>query len=323
MMTPRTSEPLRIATRGSALALRQTDIVRALLARAHPGLETDVVIVTTTGDRDPRPFSEIGGKGLFTSEVERAVVEGRADAAVHSAKDLTAELADGCALVCVPGRADAEDVVVGGQGSRGEERLASLRPGAKVGTSSMRRRALLAELRPDLDPVALRGNLDTRLRKVAEGTVDVAIVARAGLQRLGSKVDAAGLDPARWVPAPGQGALAVEGLAERTDIAALFAPLDDVLAHARLTCERAFARTMEGGCSIPLGCSASLEGDALVVTGFLGMPDGSAQIRDRISGPPARAEEMGRELAAAMLNSGGDAILAEIRSEELLQVEEP
>lgn len=319
----RTSNRLTVASRGSALALRQCEIVSALLKRAHPELEVEVLVVKTAGDKDSRPFAAIGGKGLFTSEVERAVVEGDADVAVHSAKDLTAELASGCSLIAIPPRAPNEDVVVGGSDADGDTRLAMLRPGSTVGTSSMRRRALLAELRGDLEVVELRGNLDTRLRKVAEGSVDAAILARAGIERIGADVSFGSLAPERWVPPPGQGALAIEALADRGDLVELFSALDDPGARAEVMCERAFGARLEGGCSVPLGCSARAGDGAMVVTGFLGLPDGLQSIRDRISGPPNQAESLGRELAEAILASGGDEILRELQGEIPPEIDAP
>lgn len=308
---------LVIASRGSRLALRQSEMVADLLRAAQPGLEVEIRPVTTTGDRDARPFGEIGGKGLFTSEVEREVVEGRADIAVHSAKDLTAELHEGCTIVCVPPRASVADVVVGSSGDSGEERLANLPAGAKVGTSSIRRRALLAEGRPDLEVVDFRGNLDTRLRKVSEGQVDAAILAAAGIERLvGAEVDADELEPSRWVPAPAQGALAVEALIERDDIADLFVGLGDPGATAEVACERAFAERLEGGCSVPLGCLAQADGHDLRVLGYLGDPQGGQSLRDRISGSVNEPEQLGRELAEAILAAGGDEILAELQAQD-------
>lgn len=314
-----------IATRGSKLALVQTQIVADLIAAAHPSIHIEIAKVSTTGDKDARPYAQIGAKGLFTTEVERELQEGRADIAVHSAKDLTTELGDGCRIVCVPRRGSVHDVVVGGDGSSGEERLGRLRPGSRVGTSSMRRRALLAELRSDLDAVELRGNLDTRLRKVADGEVDAAILAAAGIERLAPDAapDVAPLEPSRWVPAPAQGALAVEALAERVELAALLEPLQDPAAAAEIACERTFAQRLEGGCSVPLGCLARAEGSRLVVTGFLGWPDGSQGVRDRISGSIDEAEDLGRELADAILASGGDEIVAELRAADLPAVSEP
>lgn len=317
-MTP-TSKTVVIASRGSRLALTQTGSIADALRALHPGLEVEIEVVKTKGDVDQRPFAEIGGKGLFTSEVERAVAEGAADIAVHSAKDLTAELHGDCALLAVPRREDAADVVVGGSGATGEERLGNLPPGATVGTSSLRRRSLLLESRPDLQVVELRGNLDTRLRKVAEGEVDVAILAAAGIARLRGEsdpVDMARIDPGWWVSAPGQGALAIEGRADRDDLPELLAPLEDAAARASLLAERAFSARLEGGCSVPLGCVAGFGPGGLVLTGYLALPDGSRTIRDKVSGPATHAEAMGKELAEAIIASGGDDILEELRYEE-------
>jgi len=306
-------DSLVIATRGSRLARRQAHMVSKLITEAHPHVAVEISTVATEGDRDRRAFAAIGGRGLFVSEVEREVVEGRADIAVHSAKDLTADLAPECAIVCVPPRAAVADVVAGGWGDRGEERLRALRPGATVGTSSMRRRLLVGEARPDVAVVELRGNLDTRLDKVARGEVDAAILAAAGIDRLGAEASCAPLDPAWWIPAPGQGALAVEALAARTGVAELFAPLEDSAARAEISCERAFARTLEGGCSVPLGCLARAGAGGLVATGWLASPLTQQSIRDRISGPVGSAEALGTELAKAVLAGGGDELLADVR----------
>lgn len=306
---------LVLASRGSRLALRQCELVTDALRRLYPELEVRAHVVETKGDVDSRPFSAIGGKGLFTSEVEAAVVRGEADVAVHSAKDLTAELAEGCVLACVPARGPRADVVVGGPGDSGAERLGGLPEGARVGTSSMRRRALLAESRPDLEVVEFRGNIDTRLRKVEQGEVDAAILASAGVERLGSTTPTGTLDPGWWVPAPSQGALALEALSDRDDVIELLAPLEDPGARAEVACERGFAARLEGGCSIPLGCSAVVEGPRLIVNGLLAMPDGSQVIRDRISGGLHEAEALGAELAGAIDSCGGAEILEILRDE--------
>lgn len=321
-MSP-TSSRLVLATRGSRLARTQASIVADLVRAAHADLDVELRVVTTTGDRDARPFGAIGGKGLFTAEIERAIVDGVADAAIHSAKDLTSDLAPGCALVCIPVRGSVSDVVVGGNGATGEERLASLAPGAVVGTSSMRRRALLAEARPDVEVRELRGNLDTRLREVEDGELDAAILAAAGIERLTGRAPEGVLDPDWWVPAPAQGALAVEGLEDRDDVVALFAGLDDASARAEVTAERAFARRLEGGCSVPLGCLARVRGSDIVVTAFLGSPSGAGNLRDRASGSIEEAAQLGAELAGAILSAGGDEILAEVRESDPPQPVEP
>jgi hydroxymethylbilane synthase len=314
-----------MASRGSPLAVVQAELVANRVRNAYPSLEVELVTVSTTGDSDRRPFRHIGGKGLFVAEVERTVIEGRADVAVHSAKDLTAELAGSATIVCVPERASPADVVVGGAGSSGEDRLAALAPGAVVGTSSARRRALIAEARPDLDVTDLRGNLGTRLGRVAGGQIDAAVVAVAGLERLDPENSPpwSELDPDWWVPAPAQGALAVEARTDREDLAELFGPLDDVVARAEIVTERAFARRLEGGCSVPLGCLARAGAHGLVVTGYVGAPDGSSGLRDRTSGPLDSAPALGVELAEALLAAGADDILADISADSAAEVGPP
>jgi hydroxymethylbilane synthase len=310
----RATATLTIATRGSRLALWQARFVGDLVMQHHPDMEIEILTVSTKGDKDQRPFSEIGGKGIFMTEVERAVVDGSADIAVHSAKDLTAELAPGCAIVAVPERAAPEDVVVGGTGDTGEARLGSLPPGAVVGTSSLRRRALLAEARPDLKIAEFRGNIDTRIEKVARGDVDATILASAGIDRLGGgNADTAPLGADWWVSAPGQGALAVEALSDRFDLIELLGPVGHPESAAELACERAFSKRLEGGCTVPLGCLARATEGRLIVNGFLGLPDGSRGMRDRISGPLSDAVALGTELAEAIFYGGGDEILEELK----------
>lgn len=286
--------------------MRQTEIIAELIHDRDPSWKIDPVVVTTSGDRDRRPFTQIGSQGLFVAEVERAVVEGRADCAVHSAKDLTSTLGEGCRLV-FPTRGPVHDVVIGGQGS-GHEILNDLPAGASVGTSSMRRRALLQETRPDVEVVELRGNLDTRLEKVARGDCDAAILAAAGLQRLGANTSGA-LDPSWWVPPPGQGALAIEFATAPSEVEDLLQALDDPSVHARVDCERSFASALEGGCSVPLGCLATLEGETLIATGYIGSTTGDGSVRDRVSGSAREARTLGRELAEAMLAAGGAELL--------------
>ncbi|HVF54120.1 MAG TPA: hydroxymethylbilane synthase [Actinomycetota bacterium] len=313
-----------IATRGSALALRQTEIIADLLRSAYPEIDIEISTVTTRGDADDRSFAEIGVTSLFAAAVEERLIDGRADIAVHSAKDVTTVLAPGCTIVCIPSRAEPHDVVIGGTGDTGEQRLGSLSDGATVGTSSMRRRAQIAAERPDLNLVEFRGNLDTRMRRVASGEVDAAVVAAAGLARLGAADPAAGaLDPEWWIPAPGQGALLVEARSDRADLHDLFEGLGNPASTAEVAAERAFAATLEGGCSVPLGCLARSTGASLIVTGYLGAPDGTFALRDRISGHISEAASLGRELAEAILGSGGDEILADVRAAATVPPAEP
>lgn len=303
--------------------MRQAELVAEGLRKAWPGLDVVLHPVTTRGDKDTRPFAAIGGKGLFVTEVEQALVDGDADLAVHSAKDVTSELAPGCRLIAFPVRGPAHDVVLGSAGTTGEERLGRLAPAARVGTSSMRRRAQLAEAAPGLVAEEFRGNLDTRLRKVADGVVDAAIMAAAGVERLGLPADAAPLDPTWWVPAPAQGALAIEALGDRSELAHLVAPLDHAPTASEVLCERAFAAALEGGCSVPLGCLARAREGRLVVMGYIGSPEGGYGFRDRVSGAVAEAESLGPELAGALLDGGGRDILDEIRAADPVEPAAP
>ena len=309
-----------VASRGSQLALRHTEILGDLLRTVAPEIQIEVLTVSTRGDKDKKTsFSAMGAKGIFTTEVSAEVVAGNADVALHSAKDLTAELNPNTALISIPQRADARDVVVGGEGGNGEERLGSLQPGARVGTSSMRRKVLLNEGLPDLEVVEFRGNLDTRLRKVTDGEVDAAILASAGIGRLGGVDEGlyGPLEPTRWVPSPAQGALAVEALAERSDLAELFGRIASPAATAEVACERAFSARLEGGCSVPLGCHARAGERGLLVTGMLGSPLTDQVLRDRISGSPAEAASLGVELAEAILAAGGSEVLEDIKAEQM------
>jgi hydroxymethylbilane synthase len=283
-----------------------------LLKELDPQLEIETIIVKTSGDKDRRPFAAIGGKGLFTTEVEQAVVRKEADIAVHSAKDLTTEIAAGCDIRIVE-RGPVHDVVVGGTGTTGYERLTRLASGATVGTSSMRRRSQLAALRPDLTPVELRGNVDTRVSRVNDGEVGVAILAAAGLVRAGLLPDGGELDPTRWIPAPAQGAIAVEFVSEGGEMRDLVHRITDESADAEVTCERAFSERLEGGCSIPLGCLAVARGELLRVFGYLGDTDGSG-VTKIVSGPIAQGDAIGAALADEILASGGAQIQESIRA---------
>jgi hydroxymethylbilane synthase len=305
---------LRLATRGSRLALWQAERVRERLAAAHAGLDIRIDVVRTTGDRIvDAPLSTIGGTGIFTGEVDARVRTGAADGAVHSLKDLPTVPADGLRIAAVLEREDPRDAYVPAPGR--PRRLLELDEGARVGTSSLRRRALLRALRPDLDVVDLRGNLDTRLARLAEERCDAAILACAGIRRLG-RADVIGelLAAPPWLPAAGQGAIAVVVRAVDDETAALLAPLADAAATATTRAERAFLRALQGGCQVPIGALARARGAALHLDGFLSDTDGTAVLRGEADGALDEAERIGTDLAAELLARGGGAILDGVRS---------
>lgn len=303
------SRPLRIATRGSALALRQTAIVRARLIAAHPELGApgaiETVAIRTTGDRvQDRPLAEIGGKGLFAREIEEALRDGRADLAVHSLKDLETRLPAGFALAAVLPREDPRDAFL----ARGATRLAALPRGARIGTSSLRRRAQLLSRRPDLVIVPLRGNVDTRLAKLAAGEVDAIVLALCGLRRLG-RADLASeiLDPEIMLPAVGQGALALECRAGDEAVRALLRPLDDPDTAACVGAERAMLAVLDGSCRTPIAGLAAIQDGRLEIAGLLATPDGSQMIRARRAGPVAEAMRLGADLGQELRRRAGPA----------------
>ena len=299
---------LRIATRRSALALWQTNHVADLLRAHHPGLEVSLVPIVTTGDRiQDRPLSEVGGKGLFIKELEVAMAEGRAELAVHSMKDVPAVLPDGFVIGCVLPRADPRDAFL----SRRYPNLASLPQGARVGTSSQRRQSILRARRPDLAIVPLRGNVDTRLRKLDDGDFDAIILAAAGLTRLGLGARIRAVLPAELsLPSPGQGALGIEALASRPDVARWLAPLNDATTAACVRAERACARALGGSCEVPLGSYAQPRDGQVWLRGFVATPDGSRIARAELQAAADDPEALGLALAAALRERGADAILA-------------
>ena len=292
------SRPLRIATRGSALALRQAAIVRERLIAAHAELgmagAVEIVAIRTTGDRvQDRPLAEIGGKGLFAKEIEEALHDGRADFAVHSLKDLETRLPAGLELAAILPREDPRDAFL----ARGAASLAALPHGAKVGTSSLRRRAQILERRPDLAILPLRGNVDTRLRKLADGEVDAVILALCGLQRLGRAGLASEILGAEiMLPAVGQGALAVECRADNDGLRALLRPLDDPDTAACVGAERAMLAALDGSCRTPIAGLAEIRDGRLAIAGLLATPDGREVIRARREGPVTEAAMLGAEL---------------------------
>jgi hydroxymethylbilane synthase len=289
---------MRIGSRGSALALAQASFVAELLGGAEAGIE--LVAITTSGDRGIL----LGDKSRWVKELEAALLAGEIDAAVHSAKDVPVELPDGFAIAAAPDRADPRDALCGAAS------LAELPPGARVGTSSLRRAAGLRALRPDLDVIALHGNVDTRLRKLAEGDLAAIVLALAGLERLG-RTQAIGCALDELVPAPGQGTLVVETRADDDTTRAALGAIDDPHVGACLEAERALARALGASCNTPLGAHAVLGDDGAMTLGaFLGLPDGSAWLRDELTDPlGASPEALGAQVAERMRTAGADELL--------------
>lgn len=309
-MTQNVTAPSRlvIASRESRLALWQAEHVRDRLRALHPSAAVEILGMTTRGDQIlDRPLAAIGGKGLFIKELEVAMGEGRADLAVHSLKDVPMEMPEGFVLAAIPVRETPFDAFVS---SRYAD-LEALPPGAVVGTSSLRRAALLRARFPLLRIESLRGNLDTRLRKLDAGDYDAIILAAAGLIRLGlSARIRALLPPELSLPAPGQGALGIEIPAARPELAAWVAPLADPETTACVRAERAFSRALGGSCQVPLGAYAQLEGVEIHLRGFLSTPDGSRMVRGETRGGLDEAEALGQGLALRLRAEGGEAILA-------------
>ncbi|APV49243.1 hydroxymethylbilane synthase [Betaproteobacteria bacterium GR16-43] len=298
---------IRIATRESRLALRQTEMVAAALRERYPGLAVETVGMTTRGDQVlDRPLSQVGGKGLFIKELEVALAEGRADIAVHSLKDVPMELAPGFALTTFGPREDPHDAFVCARHAS----LADLPAGAVVGTSSLRRECQLRRAFPSLVFKPLRGNVNTRLAKLDAGDYDAIILAAAGLKRLGFENRIRALLPAELaIPAIGQGILAIEHRAEREDLAPVLAPFRDAAAEAAARAERALGRVVEGSCEVPVGGLAVVHGEAMRIDGFIGLPDGSRYVRDHAQGLAHDAESLGHMLGEHLLRQGGRAIL--------------
>jgi hydroxymethylbilane synthase len=303
---------LVIGTRGSALARWQAGEVGRLLRAAHPGLEIREEIIVTAGDRvQTGPVLDLGGKGVWVEEIEKALSARTIDLAVHSMKDVPAALAPGLAIVAVPTRADPRDAIV----SRSGAALADLPAGSRVGTSSLRRVCQLRAARNDLAIELLRGNVDTRLRKVAEGTVDAAVLAAAGLDRLGfSARIAERLDVERMLPAIGQGALAIEARADDGRVVALCRALADPAAEITTAAERGLLAGLGVGCRTPVAGHATLAAGRLTVTGLVGRPDASEMIKEVVTGVPGDAAALGAALADRLLARGADKILRELEA---------
>jgi hydroxymethylbilane synthase len=307
---------LRLGTRRSLMAMTQAGHVADALT-ARTGRAVELVGVTTEGDRSQAHLAQIGGTGVFVSALREAVLTGAVDFAVHSLKDLPTGPAEGLVLAAVPPRDDPRDALCSAplatpEHPEGGPKLADLPRGARIGTGSPRRVAMLRALRPDLEVMPIRGNADTRLRKVADGAFDAVVLAHAGLARIG-RLDAVAeiFDPGQMPPAPGQGALAVECRADRADLISVVATLDDPATRAAVTAERSLLATLEAGCSAPVGAYAELDGPTLHLTGVVAGYDGERQIRMSDSGHPDEAERIGRDLATRLLAEGADQLMGE------------
>jgi hydroxymethylbilane synthase len=304
--------PLRIATRKSQLALWQAEHVAGLLREAHPGLQIELVPLLTQGDRiQDRTLAAIGGKGLFIKELEVAIEDLRADIAVHSMKDVPADLPHGLTIGAVLQRADPRDALVT---TSGIARLEDLPRGAIVGTSSLRRQAQLYALRPDLKIESLRGNVDTRIRKLDAGGMDAIVLACAGLVRLGleSRITAR-LDPKVCLPAVSQGVIGIECRRSDARTVQLLQALEDAPTRVALDAERAFAARLGGSCQSPIAAYAELDTDRITLRGLVAEPDGSRLLRDSSSGDLKNPAALGRQLAERMLAAGAGPLLERLR----------
>lgn len=301
------TDKLTVGTRGSLLARTQTQwVIDQLLAR-NPGLVVDTQIITTSGDRQQdRPLPEIGGKGLFTEELERALLDGDIDLAVHSTKDLPTELKPGLAVMAYPVREDPRDAWVSADGKRFEDII----PGGTVGTTSLRRQAQLLVRRPDIAFIGLRGNVDTRIRKVQRGDCAGAVLAMSGLKRVGlDKYVTHPIEIADMLPAPGQGALAIEGRADDAKLAGYLKTIHDPATAAAVNCERAILSRLDAGCRAPVAIYATLINDVLECEALVIAPDGRQQVRSKKQGPGDQLDRLVDEMVRELKAAGADAII--------------
>ena len=297
---------LRIGTRGSLLAKWQAESIRKKLFAAT-GVEGEIVIIKTAGDKmQQAPLTQIGGKGIFIKELEEALLEESIDLAVHSVKDIPTDTPSRLMFPAVCRRDDVRDCLVGST-------LANLRQGARVGTSSLRRHAQVLHIRPDLDIRDLRGNVDTRLRKVESGEYEAILLAKAGLDRLGvSQRISEILSPEVCMPAVGQGAIAVECRLKDTETADILSPLDDAETRTAIIAERALLAALQGGCQVPLGAWARIERGELVLEACVCSVDGVQYVKQRATAPPDQAAALGEHMAKLLIEAGAQSILEEV-----------
>jgi hydroxymethylbilane synthase len=304
------THPIRIGTRGSQLALWQATHVKDLITRAFPDIPVTITVIKTTGDRiTDRPLAQVGGKGLFVKEIETALLDRDIDLAVHSMKDMPGDLPPGLTIGAIPCRENPFDVLISRQGLA----LTDYPPGARVGTSSLRRASQLRHLRPDLEIISIRGNLDTRLRKLADGEYDAIVLAAAGLIRLGQadKITQY-LDDAVMVPAVGQGALCIEIRKYDPEMTRIMETLDHAPTRTCVQGERAFLKQIEGSCHIPVACFGQILDNQVHLTAVVASEDGRHLVREQVISPMADVEARGRDLAHTVLEKGGKQILEAI-----------
>jgi hydroxymethylbilane synthase len=302
--------PLRIGSRGSILARWQADFVRKQLFQVA-GVEAEIIIIKTSGDKmQQAPLTQIGGKGIFIKELEEALLEETVDLAVHSVKDIPTETPSRLHFPAVCRRDDVRDCLVSSKGAT----LANLKQGARVGTSSLRRQAQLRHHRPDLDIRELRGNVDTRLRKVESGEYDAIVLSKAGLDRLGwSQKITEALSPDISLPAVGQGAIAIESRVIDTEAADILGKLDDAETRTAVIAERALLAALQGGCQVPLGAWARMERGELVMDAVVCSVDGIQYVRQRATAPPDQAAQLGEHMAKLLVEGGARGILEEVQ----------
>lgn len=305
---------LRIGTRASQLALWQANWVKSELEKRYPALEVTLTKIKTMGDRIlDVPLAQVGGKGLFVKEIEEAMLRGEIDIAVHSMKDVPTEFPEGLGLYCITEREDPRDAVV----SR-DLRFSQLPPGARIGTSALRRQAQLLHARPDLEMVTIRGNVETRIRKLDEENLDAVILAAAGLKRLGLADRVAEyLDVEFSIPAIGQGALGIECRLSDPLVTETIAFFDHSATSHAVRSERALLRRCQGGCQVPIAAHGTVRGNELRLVGFIAAVDGRESVRGEICGPLEQCENLGEELADRLLSRGGRAILEEVYQREI------
>ncbi len=311
---------LRIGTRASQLALWQANWVKAELEARYPGMEVTLTKIKTLGDKIlDVPLAQVGGKGLFVKEIEEAMIRGEIDIAVHSMKDVPTEFPEGLGLSCITEREDPRDALI----SRGVT-FADLPLGAKIGTSALRRQAQLLKVRPDLEMVIIRGNVETRISKLTTENLDAVILAAAGLKRLGFTDSVTEyLDTELSVPAIGQGALGIECRLDDKELTETIAFFNHPATSYAVRAERALLKRCEGGCQVPIAAYGQVNGDQLTLTGFVASVDGSRSLKEQIIGPVDAAEHLGIELAERLLRNGGKEILEEVYQREIGQATAP